>query len=135
MMEGMAVVNPPASRRERARAATKAEILEAARRLLVEGGVENVTQRGIAAALGMTAPALYRYFDSREQILSELIQTMYDELAAMLLTIRDSDLTLPARERFRRVARAWREWALGHKAEFGLLFGAPIPGVEKAPQA
>ena len=147
MLVGMAVVNPPASltevtpvsRRERARASTKADILHAARKLLVAGGVENVTQRGIAGELGMTAPALYRYFDSRELILTELIQALYDELSMTLFEVDGTPATPDsnplARDRFRRTAHAFRTWALAHKAEFGLLFGAPIPGVEKTPQS
>lgn len=128
MMDCMAVVNPPISRREKARAATKTEILDAARHLLLSGGVEKVTQRGIASAMGVTAPALYRYFDSREAILTALIQQLYDELTAHIV-----DLDNPAedaRTRFRSAAHGFRRWALDHRAEFGLLFGEPIPGID-----
>src|SRR6266516_180026 len=78
------------SRRERVRAATRAEILLAARDLLVAGGTEDVTLRGIAAKLGITAPALYRYFDSREQLLGALRNSIYHELADTLAAARDA---------------------------------------------
>src|SRR5256885_17220990 len=135
MMTVVAVVNPqkPAgaqpTRRERTRAATRSEILQAARRLLIEGGTERVSLRGIAGELGMTAPALYRYFDSREALLGELCNQLYDELADVLLAARDHDLHAPPKLRFLVTSHAFRTWALEHRPEFGLLFGAPVPGV------
>lgn len=117
----------PSVRKERAHAATRAEILAAARGLLVAGGIDDVTQRRIAAQIGMTAPALYRYFGSRELILQGLIVELYDELAAAIVAARDAGTTLE--ERFRNPCKAFREWSLSHKAEFALLFGAPVPGV------
>jgi AcrR family transcriptional regulator len=135
MLSVVSEVNPerrPASqptRRDRARAATRAEIVAAARALLVEGGVEQVTLRRIAAALGMTAPALYRYFDSRELLLGALCNNIYDELADALFAARDADPDAGLKHRFLVTSHAFRAWALGHRPEFGLLFGAPIPGV------
>ena len=117
------------TRRQRARAATRAEILAAARALLVAGGVEEVTLRGIAAELGMTAPALYRYFDSRERLLAELINGLYEELADVLEEGRDAVPRSALKRRFLATSDAFRGWALDHRPEFGLLFGAPIPGV------
>lgn len=111
------------------RAATQAEILGAARSRLVAGGVEQVTLRAIAAELGMTAPALYRYYDSREHLLEALIEVLYDELADVLFEARESQRGGTLKDRFVVTAAAFREWALKHRPEFGLLFGAPIPGV------
>jgi len=135
MLGAMTRVNPipgestQPTRRERAHAATRAEILEAARRLLIEGGAERVTVRGIAAEVGMTAPALYRYFGGREALLSELCSTLYEELADVLYEARDRDPGAPLKQRFLITSFAFRKWALEHRPEFGLLFGAPIPGV------
>ncbi|MDQ1749305.1 MAG: hypothetical protein QOE71_361 [Pseudonocardiales bacterium] len=120
-------VNRVLSRRDRVRAATQSELTAAARELLVTGGTEAVTVRSIASALGMTAPAIYRYFDSREALLDALIDALYDELAAELIAVRDAAGSLAGR--FLETSRAFRRWALAHRAEFGLLFGAPIPGV------
>jgi AcrR family transcriptional regulator len=117
------------TRRERIRAATRAEILAAARDLLVAGGTEDVTLRGIAAKLGITAPALYRYFDSREQLVGALCDSIYDELADTLVAARDGDPSANLKQRFVITSYAFRGWALAHRPEFGLLFGAPIPGV------
>jgi len=131
----MTSVNPVSAessqptRRERAHAATRVEILQAARRLLIEGGAERVTVRGIAAEVGMTAPALYRYFGGREELLGALCSSLYDELADVLYEARDRDPGAPLKQRFLVTSFAFRQWALEHQPEFGLLFGAPIPGV------
>lgn len=134
-MGAVSTVNPEKAagaqptRRERTRAATRAEILDAARRLLIEGGTERVTLRGIAGELGMTAPALYRYFDSREALIGALCDQLYDELADVLVAARDKDTDAPLKQRFLVTSHAFRTWALAHRPEFGLLFGAPVPGV------
>jgi AcrR family transcriptional regulator len=116
-------------RRERVRAATQSELIAAARELLKSGGTEAVTVRSIASKLGMTAPAIYRYFDSREALLNALIDELYDELADHLYAARDTAATGELRDRFYAQSRAFRLWALTHQPEFGLLFGAPIPGL------
>ncbi len=131
MVRQVTSVNPLPNRRDRVRAATQSELTSAARELLREGGTETVTVRAIAARLGMTAPAIYRYFDSREALLNALVDELYDELADHLYAARHAHAGALLRDRFYAQARAYREWALAHIPEFGLLFGAPIPGVGK----
>ena len=65
----------PPSRRDRLRAATSEEIIQTARRLLVQSGPEAVTLRAIAREMGMTAPGLYRYFDSHEELLRHVLRS------------------------------------------------------------
>jgi AcrR family transcriptional regulator len=113
------------------RASTQSELTTATRELLKAGGPEAVTVRSIAGRLGMTAPAIYRYFDSREALLDALIDELYDELADHLYAARESAAGGTLRDRFYAQSRAFRLWALAHLPEFGLLFGAPIPGVGK----
>src|SRR5215469_15576470 len=69
------------TRRERARATTMEEITATARRLLVEQGPEAASLRAIAREMGMTAPGLYRYYSSREELLRHVIATMFTELS------------------------------------------------------
>ena len=124
-----APVKTQSTRRERLYAATQRELSQAARELVVEGGAEAVTVRAVAAKVGMSAPAIYRYFDSREALLERVIVDLYAELGAHLYEVRDSVPGSSVADRLTRTARAFRRWALDHQAEFGLLFGAPIPGV------
>src|SRR6266705_2277028 len=68
------------SRRDRVRAATSQEIVQTARRLLVEQGIAAVSLRAIAREMGMTAPALYRYYDSHEELLRHVVADIFNEL-------------------------------------------------------
>ncbi|WP_432941904.1 TetR/AcrR family transcriptional regulator [Kribbella sp. CA-253562] len=113
------------TRRERRRAETAAEIKAAARKLLVEGGASAVGLRAVARELGLSAPALYRYFASHEDLMAALVAELYDELTAYLVALRDTSEDLG--EQLFLVAGGLRDWALAHPAEFGLLFGAPVP--------
>ena len=115
------------SRRDRQRAATLAEIKTAARRLLVSGGVGAVGLRPVARELGLTPPALYRYFPSHEALVTALIADLYDELTAALMALQDNDADPDLGARLYLLANGLRDWALTHPAEFGLLFGTAIP--------
>ena len=125
----MTDVKPALTRRERVRETTRTELTAAARELLVAGGVDSVTVRAVAKELGMTAPAIYRYFDSREALLAAVIDLLYDELADVLTGARESRRSGTLSDRYLIMARTFRGWAKEHFAEFALLFGAPIPGV------
>src|ERR1700745_3274247 len=76
-------VQPP-SRRDRLRAATIDEIIQTARQLLVKDGPQAVSLRAIAREMGMTAPGLYRYFGSHEELLRHVCAGIFTELGARL---------------------------------------------------
>jgi AcrR family transcriptional regulator len=130
----------PPSRRDRLRAATMEEIIQTARRLLVDSGPEAVTLRAIAREMGMTAPGLYRYFDSREELVRHICASIFTELGADIdqaihAAVPPADsgydpdiakLTV----KMIGACREFRRWALNHQAEFGLLFGVPLPGLD-----
>ncbi len=121
------------SRRDRVRAATTEEIKQTARRILVQEGSASVTLRAIAREMGMTAPALYRYCGSHEELVKHVVADIFAEVAAQIQdsiagarTASGGDLTavvLAACQGFRR-------WSLEHRAEFGLIFGTPLPGID-----
>lgn len=111
------------SRRDRMRAATTAEIKETARAILVSEGAAAVTLRAIAREMGMSAPALYRYFESREELLDTLIAELYAEVSAVMEAARDELAEESAAIRLVAASRAFRAWATGHPAEFALAFG------------
>jgi len=121
------------SRRDRVRAATTGEIKETARRILVAEGPEAVSLRAIAREMGMTAPALYRYFSSRENLLRHLRGDIFTEIAtdiraASARAAEESGGDVTAK--LIAACREFRHWALTHREEFGLLFGTPLPGLE-----
>lgn len=114
----------PLSRRDRARVDTVREIKETARKVLVEQGVDGLALRAVAREMGMTAPALYRYFDSREDLVENVVADLYDELVALLEAARDDARPATAPIQLLTCSRAFRGWATTHHAEFGLLFGS-----------
>jgi AcrR family transcriptional regulator len=119
----------PISRRDRLRADTVREIKQTARRVLVDQGVDGLALRAVAREMGMSAPALYRYFDSREDLVEHVVADLYDELVAVLEAARDAAVPAEAGPQLLAVSRAFRAWAITHHAEFGLLFGSPAERV------
>jgi AcrR family transcriptional regulator len=128
-------VQPP-SRRDRLRAATTEEIIQTARQLLVRDGPEAVSLRAIARDMGMTAPGLYRYFGSHEELIRHVIAGIFTELGADIhqaieaATRPADDLAGKMTVKMVAACREFRRWALSHVAEFGLLFGVPLPGLD-----
>ncbi|HXZ61450.1 MAG TPA: TetR/AcrR family transcriptional regulator [Acidimicrobiales bacterium] len=133
--------------RERVRRELTAEILAVARRHLGREGAAALSLRSVARELGMAPSALYRYFDSRDALLSALILDAFESLAAEAEAAAgvagaggaDGETSGPgdavgAVERWLAVPRAVRAWALAHPHEWGLVFGTPVPGYE-APQS
>jgi AcrR family transcriptional regulator len=115
-------------RRERVRRATVEEIKTVARAQMAAEGTAGVNLRSIAREMGMTAPALYRYFASRDDLVTALVIDAYDALAdAMEAAV---GAVGPGRhaDRLRAAFGAFRAWGLAHPTEYALIFGSPIPG-------
>jgi AcrR family transcriptional regulator len=120
---------PSATRtaRERARTEITQEILDAARGYLATDGAPALSLRAIARDLGMASSALYRYFDSRDALLTRLIIDAYDSLGAAAeaseSVVDRADLT----GRLTAICHAVRAWALAHPNEYTLIYGSPVP--------
>jgi AcrR family transcriptional regulator len=119
-------------RRDRLRIATVREIKDTARTILVDEGPQGLTLRAIAREMGMSAPALYRYFPSREELLDGLIEDLYGELSDAMEAARDAEPEGDVPARLLAVSRAFRGWAVEHRREFALLFGSPLEGVDRS---
>ena len=122
-----------ASRRDRVRAATADEIKQTARRILVAEGPEACSLRAIAREMGMTAPALYRYFDSRDDLIKHVVADIFTEIANGIHAEIEAASKASGGDVVAKMVAACREfrrWSLAHKEEFGLLFGTPLPGLE-----
>ncbi|QIM18781.1 TetR/AcrR family transcriptional regulator [Leucobacter coleopterorum] len=119
--------------RQLARERTKRELLSVARRHLREVGPAALSLRAIARECGLVSSAVYRYFESRDALLTVLILEAYDDLgvhaeAAERLVDR-GDLG----QRFARTAQEMRAWALKNPHQYALIYGSPVPGYA-APQ-
>jgi AcrR family transcriptional regulator len=124
---------PAVGVRARARAAMIDEIKRIARAHLAEAGPD-LSLRAVARDLGVVSSAVYRYFESRDALLTALIIDAYNDLGIVAeLTEADvprSDLT----GRWLALGRGIRAWALDHPHEYALLYGSPVPGYA-APEA
>jgi AcrR family transcriptional regulator len=122
------------TRRERARAATDREIRQQARALLVSEGPQAVTLRAIARQLGITAPALYRYYSSREDLVHhvrlDICADLADELSADLARLPEVDTVAQVLA----ICRGFRRWALAHPREFTMVFASPSVDSPGEPQ-
>ncbi|WP_370945278.1 TetR/AcrR family transcriptional regulator [Amycolatopsis sp. cg5] len=117
--------------RDRARVLMTSDIKQEARRQLAEVGAHGLSLRAVARELGMVSSALYRYFPSRDHLLTELIIDAYNAIGA---AAEDADQPqADLRGRWAAVWHAVREWALAHPHEYALIYGSPIPGYQ-APQ-
>jgi AcrR family transcriptional regulator len=128
----MSPVKASPTARERARAELTREITEEARRQLAETGAQGLSLRAVARELGMVSSALYRYFPSRDDLLTALIIDAYDAMGE----VAEAAIAAGASPRVRWLAacHAIRDWALAHPHEYALLYGTPVPGY-RAPQA
>lgn len=126
-------MNAPRTARERARAELTAEIKAAARAQLAREGAPGLSLRAVARELGMVSSAIYRYFPSRDDLLTALIIESYETLGEAAeraeAAVDREDLT----GRWLAAGRAIRGWAIEHPHEYALLYGSPVPGY-RAPQ-
>jgi AcrR family transcriptional regulator len=117
-----------AGTRARIRAALTREIVGAARRHLATDGAAGLSLRAVARELGMASSAVYRYFPSRDDLLTTLIVEAYDALGA---AAEEAEAAVPRaalRARLQGVCGAVRRWALAHPHEYALVYGSPVPG-------
>jgi len=102
-------------------------ITEVARKQIAEHGAASLSLRAIARELGITAPAIYNYYPSRDNLVTSLIVNAYHSFATALAKARDAEHG-DHTECIMVTARAYRNWALAHPEEYSLIFGTPIPG-------
>lgn len=115
--------------RERARDQITDEIVAAARIRLAESGPGDLSLRAVARDVGMVSSAVYRYFASRDELLTALLVIAYDELGSV---VEQADEAVADRHdmvaRWMAALRAIRGWALAHPGDYALLYGSPVPG-------
>ncbi len=116
------------TRREQQREDTLLEIKEVARRQLAEVGASALSLRAISREMGMTAPALYRYYENRDALVTELIIDAYNALAEGMITADEEQHSTAYASRFRAIAGAYRAWATAHPEDYKLIYGTLIPG-------
>jgi AcrR family transcriptional regulator len=132
-MAPMTGTSAPRTARDFARIELTRAILASARAQLAEVGPGELSVRQIARDLGMASSAVYRYFPSRDHLITALLVQCYDESGA---AVEAAEAAVSRDDLYRRwvaTARALRDWAVANRQEYALLYGSPVPGYA-APQ-
>lgn len=116
--------------RARVRAEMTAEIKRLARAQIATEGAANLSLRAIAREIDVSVSALYRYFPSRDHLLTALIIESYDSIGSLIESADESVLHSDLRGRWKAIAHSLRDWGLQHPSDYGLIFGTPVPGYE-----
>lgn len=121
-------MSAPRTARAVARAELTRAILERASAQLGEVGPAALSVRQVARELEMASSAVYRYFPSRDELLTALLVRAFDAMGEAVeqgaAAAEDDDL----RGRFAGAAHALRDWARAHPHEYALAYGSPVPG-------
>ncbi|ROO61936.1 TetR family transcriptional regulator [Micromonospora sp. Llam0] len=112
----------PTTPRERYRAQVRTEIKEHAWQQIATAGASALSLNAIARQMGMSGPALYRYFANRDDLITELIRDAYRSFADTARAAADAGADLAA------LAHTLRDWALVDPHRYLLIYGTPVPG-------
>ncbi|HEY5836711.1 TetR/AcrR family transcriptional regulator [Streptomyces sp.] len=110
----------------RLREATIAEIKTTALQHMASSGTAAISLRAIARDMGMTAGAIYSYFDTRDNLVSVLIADVYSTLAdALEAAVAGCPADDPAAQ-LMAFGQAYRAWAIRNPEEFRLVYGDAV---------
>lgn len=119
-------MNP--NRREKKRTAILDEIRATAWKQIGEMGAASLSLRGIAREMGMTAPALYRYYKDRDALVTALLIDAFTAFSDALQAGCDAYAADDHAGRFGGMCKGYFHWAVQNPQRYALLFGTPIPG-------
>jgi AcrR family transcriptional regulator len=122
------------SPRQRYRDQVRAEIKQAALAQMCPGGPAALSLNAVAKELGVTGPALYKYFRSRDDLLTELVFDCYAAAAAAVHAESERIGDLSPRERLQHLAHAYRRWAVAAPHLYQLLTAMPAPTPDSPPE-
>jgi len=134
MSSSPATDSRPLSRRDRRRQDTVEEIKTLARRQLAEQGPGAVSLRAIARQMGTASSALYRYFDSQEELISALCVDAYAAVADCVAAAVEGQASGGHDGQWWAICQAYRRWSLDNPGDFALIFGTPVPGYQAPEQ-
>lgn len=117
----------PLSRREREKFKMREKIIDAAKTLFLQGGPDKVVMRGIAEMIEYSPAAIYRYFKSKEDILTALFYKGFELLNDQRRGRPDIDGIESPIERLRASCLMYIDFALEHSEYYQLMFGQQWP--------
>lgn len=127
--------DPVPTRRELNRAHTVAQIKRAALEQIAAEGAPALSIRAVGRSIGMSPAGLYRYYASRDELLTDLLVDAYTDLAeavargaGMPAEPGPPDPVDDVRTALLGAIAAYRAWAVAQPSRFLLIFGSPVPG-------
>lgn len=105
-------------------------IKETAWKQIAEFGAPALSLRAIARELKITAPAIYNYFPSRDDLVTALIVDAFTSLGDSQKSVLEANAGKESAARLSRLGLAYRDWAVTYPQRYQLIFGTPIPGYE-----
>jgi AcrR family transcriptional regulator len=125
-------VTETSSPRERYRRQVRAEVKDLAWQQIAEAGASGISLNAIAKKMGMSGPALYRYFANRDELMTALIGDAHRDIADVVSTAVAGEPDAAARPAV--IAHALRRWALAQPHRYFLVHGTPVPGYVAPPE-
>lgn len=104
---------------------TRDRILDAAQLLLDDGGLDAMSTRGVSAAAGVQAPAIYRLFQDKQGLLDAVTERRLDEYVAEKVSRE------PLADPVADLRRGWDlhvGFGLAHPAVYAAVFGSVRAG-------
>ncbi|MDI5964987.1 TetR/AcrR family transcriptional regulator [Streptantibioticus silvisoli] len=126
------MASAPVNPRERYRQQVREEIKGHAWAQVAGSGASALSLNAIAKLMGLSGPALYRYYANRDELVTELVLDAYRELAEVNRAAAAA--AIPER-RLADLATATRRWALANPHRYLLIYGTPVPGYSAPPEA
>jgi len=96
-------------------------------------GAPGLSLREVAREMGVVSSALYRYFPTRDDLLTALIVDAYNDLGDFAERATSRVPRDDPRRQLQAAATAIRKWAKSNPHEYALLYGSPVPGYEAPP--
>ncbi len=118
--------------RERYRRQVRSEVKDLAWQQIAETGASGISLNAIAKKMGMSGPALYRYFANRDELMTDLIGDAYREIADVVSTAAAAEQDPAVKPA--AIAHALRRWALAQPHRYFLVWGTPVPGYAAPPE-
>ena len=122
---------PNRDRRAERRAATQAEILEAARGLCAANGLASLSLRDLARQIGLKAPSLYSYFESKNAI----YDAMFAQGCQQFLDGLPADIPSDLLDGIRAIMGYFVSFCVADPVRYQLLFQRTIPGFEPSAES
>ncbi|HEU0002835.1 MAG TPA: TetR/AcrR family transcriptional regulator [Ktedonobacteraceae bacterium] len=120
-------------RREREKQEVRQGILMAAREIARQEGWQSVTIRKVAERIEYSPPTIYEYFESKEDILLELLRGGFCQMAAALRTARET--TADPEQRLINMAEVYWNFAMNNPELYQVMNGLGVPYCREKPPA